>query len=335
MKPKIILSAILCFGMLVLSGCGDDVNTPEGLSSSTVTETAGYYLTELFGKDAENITQEDYDNVTRLNIVGPHITSSVYDLSVGFDSTGYTYGGKSCQYDPSCGADLSFLSNFKNLTELGIFFCPALEDVSYIFSLSSLTSFTLVMTNVSDLTSVASIQSLETLYTDASPIGKVKTDTQNHLKNIHFINANLTDISFLNECNALESLTISYNKTPLSGTESLAVLQNLTYLDISAPDTDFSFLAEIVSPLKTLRVGGKSDIKLSLSHALQTELTAFIVEGTDSIDLTPLDDCPSLERVNVFSVGNVTKGTKLNGGEVSYSEADASLNFFAWWNNEK
>ena len=339
MKNGVRIVMIVFFSLLLLCffGCGapDDADKDQNVSVAGYSKTETEFLEKLFNKKCTDITEDDFNRITRLNIVGEHITADNYDLSIGFDSKGYSFNNKRYNYISSCGNDLSFLSKFQNLTELGIYFTPALNDISYISDMQKLTSLTLVMTNVSDLSFVKNLHELRALYVEASPVKKVDIDNHNHLDKVHFLNTNLSNLDFLSTCIHLHTLAISFNKIPLQNTDIISSLNHLSYLDIAAPQTDFSFLSAVSAPLNTLRVGGDSEFDLKLSATIRNNLTTFIVVSSKYVDLTPLDNCEKLKNISIFDVDTIKTGTKVNQQDVNYYSSDVSLNLFSWWENEK
>ena len=333
MKKYIHFIFCIILSLFILCSCDNTQDAVDDISSpnNDYSESEKAYLEFLFDKDISEITSDDFTKITHLNIIGNHITTGNYDLSTGFDNTGYTYNNKQYKYDLSCGEDLTFLSSFTNLTELGIYFCPSLDDPSFIQEMSQLAKLTLVMTNISELKIPSSLHELNTLYIEASPITNVEIEDHTHLDTVHFINGNLTDISFLSNLSHVRSLTISFNQSTLQNTDVLTSLTDLYYLDIHAPETDFSFLANIGAPVDTLRVGGNSKIPLNLSDSIKENLTTLIVYSSPYIDLTPLIDCPSLKKINTFDVTDVNQGNISSKAELSYRDSKASLNFFSWW----
>jgi len=336
-RPFLLILFVILFSV-VFSSCDKNRNNSDDTSADhadVYSESAEKYLEQLFGKDVYAATSEDYSKVTCLNIVGDHITTGKYDISAGFDSEGYIYENKQYAYNKACGNDLSFLADFTNLTELGIYYCPSLGDVSFISEMPRLAQLTIVMTNITELKIPSTLHELTTLYVEASPVETVEIGSHNHLDTVHFINGNLTDVSFISSCSHIRSLTVSFNKTALKNTELLSSLTDLHYLDIHAPDTDFSFLSKINAQVDTLRVGGASDIPLMLSDDLKNSLATLVVYSAPSVDLAALDSCISLKKISLFDVADIKKGSLVLRDDVSYRESKASLNFFSWWKNDQ
>jgi len=331
--PQWICLIGVCIVLLLLCACDTVDPLPVEGDKSDYTEEEIAFLEAAFGREISTIEQKHLNSVETLSIVGDRILRSEFLLRTCTD-TEYMYEDEMVPYDMECAPDLSLLRLFPNLKSLGVYCCPALTDVSGLAALQRLESLTIYMSSVTDLSVLASMPELMSVQLRGTPVKTLTLAEHNHLTSLTVINGALTDLSFLERCPLLTTLCIEHNTEPLRNTEWIPTLTALSYLNISAPETDFSFLKDITAPVKSLSVGGTADIDLNMSETLRQSVMNLYIRNSSGIDLAPLDAFASLRMLFLFAVQDYTDPAGVAEKVDQFVESEFSSDLFNWWKPE-
>lgn len=303
-------------------------------SSDHFSDTEIKIFEEIFDKEISQISEQNLLSITRLNIVGNHVSVAPYRLS--FSKDGYAYKEKLCPYGEDYGTSLSILKYFPNLKYLGIYFCESLNDISFLETLSNLEELTVVMTGVTDFSVLQHLDELSTLRIQCSPVDTIALSDSNTLKSLYITNSNIASLAPFEHLSNLEEFSLTFNRVEISDTDALCSLKNLRLLQLIAPYYDLSFIENLDAPsLSMLTLGGYDHLDLSKISAVSRNLSLFYLKHSNYTDLTPLDSLPADCTIQVALSEHCTHGERTTDGAPRYSYSSISHDAFDWYYENK
>ena len=228
--------------------------------------------------------------------------------------------------------DVSPLASLTNLTELRLDGSPV-EDISSLAALAKLSSLSLASTGVSDISPLAALAGLESLWLGGNEIADISAlAALDKLKWLHISNNQISDISPLASVDSLTWLYMSDNQ--VENLSPLSSLSRLTWLHLDGnPASSVTALSGITSltevVLEKARIADPSplarlpnatvrwivsfpDPKLEEAIRAQMDkpegpifvqelgkLTTLVLSGRGITDLTGLEYCTSLRRLEL------------------------------------
>ena len=274
-------------------------------------------IAEELKKEPGDLTDKDYDSVTKLSLSGKKITDITFL--------------KQCKnlkqlYLNNTGiSDISPLAGLTNLTELSLI-DNRISNISPLSQLTSLTWLVLTGNQISNISVLAGLTNLTELYLSRNQISNISVlEGLTSLTELFLIDNQISDIGPLAKLTNLTVLSL-YNN-PIHDISSLKGLTELIQLDLN--NTEINDLTPIggldklihlyasttqldniqaVSELTNLRLLGITSTKVSdLSPIKQlNHLDALFFSGTPVDTLEPLKD---LKKLRVLSFQNTNIDT--------------------------
>lgn len=309
-KIRLIIAAVLFAVILASCGGTENYNTP--------------FLGELFGKDAETITEEDIDKVYGILIAGNHASLNRSE-NIPFGKDGYSWKGTRVGWDEEYGTSLSELRVFRNVTELSILYNPSLDDISFVSEMKHLKKLRIHMGAFSDISPLKSCTELEDLeivgvtnLKDISVVGELT-----NLKRLKLSGCSVEDLGAVGNLTKIEELIVTYNSTDIANIDSAGKSGKLTTLYLICPNIDISFLKNSAARPKILSVGGG---KLDLSVLSEINgVNILNIEEAEIDDLSPLADSDAL-NISLYNC-TISSGSE-TGRKISVSDGLSHYDYF-------
>lgn len=271
-------------------------------------------IRDAIGKPTGDITQEDMEKITKLNLSGKGVKNLTgLEHAVNLTYLNYPHNNNNPNLTP--------ISNLPKLEELYLN-NNSLKSVSALSELVSLRKLNIGGNSISDISCLEKLTNLETLYLSSqhysNPIKDVSVLRNfSNLNTLQMNSLQVSDISALGSLSLLENLEVNGTKaTDFSAIKNLTKLRSLKVTGSQINDISF---VETLSELQTLDLSNNRISDISSLSGL-TELRNLYLSNNDIADggdlasinklstiyldkndLTDLDFILMLPNLNVFS----------------------------------
>lgn len=248
-------------------------------------------IRDTLGKQTGDITQEDMEKITKLNLQGKGVKNLTgLEHAVNLIYLNYPHNNNNPNLAP--------ISNLSKLEELYLN-NNSLKSVSALSELVSLRILNIGGNSIEDISCLEKLTNLETLYLSSqhytNPIKDVSVlQNFSNLKTLQMNSLQASDISVLKNLSLLEHLEISGTKaTDFSAIGSLTNLKSLKVTGSQINDIKF---VETLSSLQTLDLSDNRIADISSLSCL-SELRNLYLSNND---ITDGNDLASLQKLNII-----------------------------------
>ncbi len=333
-NKKILISAISALVLMIAASLiiyYINREPPYYLEQFDLTESERQIIESIFKLEEKHISEDNIKSIKRLTIAGREVEK---DKGVdGYNSESYRFKNKTRKYEESFTTEeLSFLRVFKHINYLEIFYAPNVSDISFLSDFANLTELKVTATNIKDFSFIKELVNLNSVCIITSPIESIELPSNNKITSFSISRGKLTSLSFLETLNEnCAFLCISDNLTELTDLSYINRFKKLETLTVSAKNLNLSFLSEAEAKIHTLNIGGDgldlSDIKL-----LAESLEVVTISNSNGVDLRPLDEIKDLSKILLYNVKDPIRGelTK-EGSEVLKLDTPFNPDILSWF----